>query len=159
MKESVGSRIVSRLNEFADALESGAKISEKFTVRKLPLNFQPGQYDSEAVQKTRSLMGLSQTLFARFLGVSPATVRAWEQGNNVPSEIARRFMDEIRIAPDYWQKRLAIVAVMEVKGSRKGSPGFGSKKQARRRRLSMNRRRKASSRSGHVVKAISGRTG
>lgn len=154
MKESVGSRIVSRLNEFADALESGANISEKFTVRTLPLNLLQSQYDSKAVRKTRDLIGLSQALFARFLGVSPATVRAWEQGSNVPSGIASRFMDEIQFAPDHWQKRLAIVAVVNVKGSKKGSIGSAAKKRAQRRRPSMTRRRKASSGSVRVVKGI-----
>ena len=49
-------------------------------------------------------------LFARFLGVSVKTVRAWEQGTNTPQEIACRLMDEILHDPDYWRKRLSQLA-------------------------------------------------
>jgi len=44
-------------------------------------------------------------LFAHFLGVSVKTVRSWEQGKT-PSDIASRFMDEIRHNPNYWRQRL-----------------------------------------------------
>jgi len=64
------------------------------------------------VRRTRGLLRASQAVFARFLGVSVKTVRAWEQGFNVPSDMACRFMDEIRRDPSYWLRRLrsAIVA-------------------------------------------------
>lgn len=38
------------------------------------------------------ILGVSQPLFARILGVSPAAVKAWEQGNKKPSGTARRLM-------------------------------------------------------------------
>ena len=103
---SVAGRIVSRLTNFTKALESGAAISEKFTVRTIRLNLQPTAYDPTSVQKTRDLLNLSQPLFAKFLGVSVQTVRAWEQGGNVPSDMAARFLDEINRDPAYWQRRL-----------------------------------------------------
>jgi hypothetical protein len=34
-------------------------------------------------------------------------VQAWESGVNTPSDMACRFMDEIRHNPEYWQKRLS----------------------------------------------------
>jgi putative transcriptional regulator len=103
---SVASRIVSRLTDFTKALESGATISEKFTVRTIRLNLQPTAYDTASVRKTRKLLNLSQPLFAKFLGVAVQTVRAWEQGDNVPSDMAARFLDEINANPTYWQRRL-----------------------------------------------------
>jgi putative transcriptional regulator len=38
------------------------------------------------------VLGVSQPLFARILGVSPAAVKAWEQGAKKPSGTARRLM-------------------------------------------------------------------
>ena len=103
---SVAERIVSRLTNFTKALESGAAVSEKFTVRTIRLNLQPTEYDTESVRRTRDLLKLSQPLFAKFLGVSVQTVRAWEQGDNIPSDMAARFLDEINRDPAYWQRRL-----------------------------------------------------
>ena len=107
---SVAEPIVGRLTDFTKALESGAAVSEKFTVRTIRLNLQPTVYDTESVRKTRELLNLSQPLFAKFLGVSVQTVRAWEQGDNVPSDMACRFLDEINRDPGYWQRRLRVAA-------------------------------------------------
>jgi DNA-binding transcriptional regulator YiaG len=49
---------------------------------------------------------MSQTVFARFLGVDPNTVRSWEQATRLPSPIARRFMAEIESDPEYWRRRV-----------------------------------------------------
>jgi len=102
----------SRLNTFAEALKSGKPISERFTCRKMELDLQPTPYNPSLVKKTRKLLNASQPLFARFLGVSVRTVRSWEQGINTPSDMACRFMDEIRRNPPYWIERL-ISAVVE----------------------------------------------
>ncbi len=56
--------------------------------------------------RIRDQLGLSQPLFAKFLGVDVKTVRSWEQGINEPSAMASRFMDEISMAPDHWKSRL-----------------------------------------------------
>jgi putative transcriptional regulator len=60
------------------------------------------------------ILGLSQPLFARFLGVSPAAVKAWEQGNKKPSGTARRLMQIFERDPKIIKKlsgvRLAKVA-------------------------------------------------
>ncbi len=108
---SVGGRIVSRLTKFTKALESGETVSDKFTVRTIRLNLEPTAYDPATVRKTRALLNLSQRLFAKFLGVSLQTVHAWEQGYNVPSGMAARFLDEINANPTYWQRRLQSAAV------------------------------------------------
>lgn len=108
---SVASRIVSRLTEFTEALEGGENISEKFTCHKIALQLEPGQYAPLKVKQTRQLLKLSQPLFAKFLGVAVQTVRAWEQGDNVPSDMACRFLDEINANPAYWQERLRSAAV------------------------------------------------
>ena len=110
-KTSFGQEIISRLQEFADALDNGEVISEKFTCRTVEVTLKPTRYTPALLKKTRKVLQASQMVFAQLLGVSVQTVQAWEQGENEPSNIAKRFMDEIRHDPDYWRKRLREVVV------------------------------------------------
>lgn len=107
---SVEDEILEALSDFTDALEKG-EVTERFSRRTIQLDLVPTRYDSELVKKTRKLLRVSQTLFARFLGVSSKTVRAWEQGAHIPHAMARRFMDEIRRDPAFWMKRLRELTV------------------------------------------------
>jgi putative transcriptional regulator len=59
----------------------------------------------------RESLGLSQALFASFLGVAITTVRSWEHGQREPSATARRLLGVIRDDPAYWRKKLARRAV------------------------------------------------
>jgi DNA-binding transcriptional regulator YiaG len=105
-RPSVAERMVQRLQDFTEALESGADISERFTCRTVRRAVPLTVYHARLVRETRDLLAASQTVFARFLGVSAQTVRAWEQGVNTPSPLASRFLDEIRHDPSYWRARL-----------------------------------------------------
>jgi len=107
---SVESEILESLGNFTDALEKG-EVTKRYTCRQITLDLEPTLYDPDLVRKTRGLLGVSQTLFARFLGVSPKTVKSWEQGFNSPHTIACRFMDEIRRTPQFWQDRLKAMSV------------------------------------------------
>ncbi len=100
-----GNKILGALGDLADAVERG-EVTERFTCRQVKLNLKPRPYPPERVKETRRLLRISQTLFARFLGTSPKTVRSWEQGINPPNPMACRFMDEIQHRPEYWSKRL-----------------------------------------------------
>lgn len=102
----IGKKIIRGLREFNDSLKRGEDVTKKFTWRRVVLDTQTSPYDGQLVKKTRSLLGASQSVFARFLGVSVKTVRSWEQEQSVPSEMARRFLDEIRANPTYWTERL-----------------------------------------------------
>jgi putative transcriptional regulator len=106
MKESVGKKIIEGLKEFTEALENNESIAEKFTCRKVTLNLFPVPYSPKAVKSTRKLLMVSQGIFAQFLGVSPKTVCAWEQGRTTVGDMACRFMDEIRRNPEYWRNRV-----------------------------------------------------
>lgn len=105
-KRPVGERIVERLKGFTEALEDDQPISKRFTCRDVEFKLRPTRYNPGLVKDTRKQLEASQAVFAQFLGVSVQTVRAWEQGVNRPSMMARRFMDEIRRDPDYWRQRL-----------------------------------------------------
>lgn len=115
-KASIGARIVERLQEFTEDLEKGMPIAEHYTCRRMTLDVKPRRYTTAMVKRTRKMLGVSQTLFAQFLGVSPSTVRAWEQGTNTPSDVASRFMDEIRLDPPYWMRRFR--GAVRIKGTR-----------------------------------------
>jgi putative transcriptional regulator len=109
-EQSVENEILEALSDFTDALEKG-EVTKRFSCRQIKLNLVPTHYSPGLVKRTRKILGVSQSLFARFLGVSPKTVRAWEQGINVPHKMACRFMDEIRQNPQFWTTRLREVAV------------------------------------------------
>jgi putative transcriptional regulator len=109
---SVENEILEALAEFTDALEKGA-VTRRLTCRQVKLNLEPSLYSPQLVKRTRKVLGVSQPLFARFLGVSPKTVRSWEQGVNPPSPMACRFMDEIRRTPSHWTARLREETVAE----------------------------------------------
>jgi putative transcriptional regulator len=103
---SVGAEILEALEEVRAALESGEPLERRFTVRSYRFDFAARDYSPDDVRSVRQLLGLSQPLFADFLGVDSSTVRSWEQGTRPPSTIARRFMDEVALNPEYWRGRL-----------------------------------------------------
>jgi putative transcriptional regulator len=74
-------------------------------VRRVVLDLEPQTYTPEQIRAVRKLLNVSQSIFAQLLGVSVKAVQKWERGG-VPSDIACRFMDEIRRDPNYWKKRL-----------------------------------------------------
>ena len=58
------------------------------------------------MRRVRELLGASQGVLARFLGVNVNTVQSWEQGKRRPQPIACRFLTEIESDPDYWRRRV-----------------------------------------------------
>jgi putative transcriptional regulator len=118
-----GRRIVAALEEFADNLETGVPIESKYTVRRVRVVPPPRSYSPEDVRGVRQLIGASQEVFAQMLAVSPMTVRSWEQGARSPSAMARRFLDEIRMAPGHFRGRIASAATES--GTQPGAGGAG----------------------------------
>jgi putative transcriptional regulator len=110
-RSSVEERIIEGLAEFTQALQKGEVISDRFVCRRVKLDSGSKPYAPAMVTKARALLGVSQTLFAHFLGVSAKTVRAWEQGLNPPNRTACRFMDEIQKDPTLYRNRLKDMAI------------------------------------------------
>jgi len=106
-----GARIVGALNQLADDRESGAPIESKYTVRQVRVIPKPSPYPPARVRAVRELRGASQEVFAQLLAVSRMTVRSWEQGLRQPSPIARRFLDEIEMAPGHFRGRILAAVV------------------------------------------------
>ncbi|MEM1062928.1 MAG: hypothetical protein AAF532_02885 [Planctomycetota bacterium] len=107
-ESDLGNEIVEALREFRDDLRSnGGNVSAKYTCRKIILDLQPTVQTPDDVRDVRAVLDVSQAVFAEFLGVDVKTVQAWEQGINKPSKMAVRLLDEIRLSPDHWRKRLS----------------------------------------------------
>jgi DNA-binding transcriptional regulator YiaG len=101
-----GAKIVGAFEEAIALMRTGEPLERHFTVRSYKVEFTPRAYGPDDVRRVRGLLGMSQVLFARFLGVDANTVRSWEQGTRPPNPIARRFMDEIEGDPEYWRRRI-----------------------------------------------------
>jgi DNA-binding transcriptional regulator YiaG len=98
--------MVDGLHEVCDAIEAGIPLEQAATVRPAPWRIKPPNLKAADIRAIRESLGLNQALFASFLGVRPATLRSWEQGETRPSPLARRFLDEIRDDPEYWLEKL-----------------------------------------------------
>jgi len=102
---SAEEKIIQGLENFADALESGEDVTKLYTCRKVILNLQAIEYTPEMVKKARKALGVSQALFAQFIGASLSSVQKWESGEREPSTMACRFMDELLSNPRLYRKR------------------------------------------------------
>ena len=98
--------MVAGLSAFCDALETGEPIENRFTVRTVSLDLKAKPYEAADVKEFRRTFGLSQTLLARFLGVSVRAVSSWEQGKRRVPTIACRFMDEVVADPELLKRRI-----------------------------------------------------
>lgn len=70
-----------------DAQGTGKKLKRR-TVTIVPVK----EYQAAEIQQIRKSTGMSQKLFASYLGISNKTVEAWEAGINKPSGAASRIL-------------------------------------------------------------------
>jgi putative transcriptional regulator len=101
---------VRRLERFVEKLETTKQLTQ-LTCRTIKLDLKPKKYGPREVKKVRELLGASQPIFAQFLGVSPSSVRDWEQGLKPPGGAVCRLMDEITVNPAYFAERLQALSV------------------------------------------------
>jgi putative transcriptional regulator len=112
--------MVAGLEALRDTLAAGVPLEERFTVRRVEMIPTPRVYGPEDVRRVRGLLGMSQGVFARFMGVDVGTISAWEQGRRTPTGTARRLMEEIESNPKHWEGRVhALVKIKEVGPSQK----------------------------------------
>lgn len=78
------------LDEAIVDAKSGNKIlkSETISIEIEPLV----DYSADTIKDIRRRTGLTQSLFAKWLGVSTRTVEAWEAGRNKPSGPSSRLL-------------------------------------------------------------------
>jgi DNA-binding transcriptional regulator YiaG len=103
-KRNIAREIIADLKEMHATLRAGIPLREKYTLRTVRAVPEPGKYDAAGVRRTRGMVGVSQPVFARMLGVSAALVRSWECGQRKPAPIARRLLDLIRANPSNWRE-------------------------------------------------------
>jgi putative transcriptional regulator len=114
---AAGAKIVAAIEEATETLRSEGLSSPRLTVRSYEVPPACRAFGPDDVQRVRDLLGVSQAVLARFLGVSVNTVRAWEQGKRPPQQIACRFLSEIAADPPYWRRRVVPDGIaMEAKG-------------------------------------------
>jgi DNA-binding transcriptional regulator YiaG len=109
----LGMKIVGGLEDLLATMRAGGMpaVEKKFTVRRVRrVAFDRPVLRGPDVAAIRAALGVSQPVFADLLGVSPNTVRAWEQGVNPPSGMAARFLAEIRNNPEYWKAQVRAAA-------------------------------------------------
>jgi putative transcriptional regulator len=104
-RDEVAEEIIGALTDFRDTLRARAPLETKYTVRTVAVVVPPPQLGPEDIRKTREVLGVSQPVFADFLGASASTVRSWEQGQKLPSPMARRLLEFIASDPTYWRER------------------------------------------------------
>jgi DNA-binding transcriptional regulator YiaG len=122
VQPSVPQQILEGLREMAEFATSGEPPEKRYTTRHLTLDLEPEEYTADKVRATREVFGLSQPLFAKFLGVEVSALRHWEQGIRSPSAVVRRFLDEMNATPDHWRGRIEMAARRTQKGGRGKSP-------------------------------------
>lgn len=66
----------------------------------------PPEIAATTAKKIRESLGVSQQLFADFLGVGVGLVRAWEGGGRVPKGADRRLLEDMNQSPEHWRERV-----------------------------------------------------
>jgi len=84
-------------------------VKRKHTIRSVPSKkFELPPVTVRGIIEVRDSLGVSQPIFAKILGVSPQSVKAWEQGSKSPPGTVRRLIDEMKRNPGYWRERFAL---------------------------------------------------
>ena len=85
---------------FVRGKKTGARIYRATITARNATVDPPPPVDSAQIIGLRTKMGVSQTVFASALNVSPETVRAWEQGKKTPGGPALRLLEIVAKSPD-----------------------------------------------------------
>lgn len=68
------------------------------------------QFSPDEIKQIRTDTGMTQVLFAQYMGVSVKTVEAWEAGRNHPEGAACRLLAMTKNDPDFPVKSGVVVA-------------------------------------------------
>ncbi len=87
-------------------LEEAVQYNEgKIKARTNTLKISPvPDFEAKEIRNIRNELGMTQVLFAGFMGVSAKTVEAWEAGRNMPDGPARRILAMLKADPALPQK-------------------------------------------------------
>ena len=82
---------VEKRNEFFEDLKAGLLSAiehaggKRVDLRTTTLPSPPKELSAKEIAKLRTSLNVSQSVFARYLNISPRTVQSWEQGLGKPS--------------------------------------------------------------------------
>lgn len=82
--------------EQAISYEKGVGKAKTKTYMILPVN----EYDNKQIREVRMKAGMTQSVFASYMGVSKKTVEAWECGRTHPTGSALRLLDILSAGED-----------------------------------------------------------
>ncbi|MDZ7362536.1 MAG: helix-turn-helix domain-containing protein [candidate division KSB1 bacterium] len=87
--------------ELTDALKDAAAFEqgEKIDLRVAKLPAPPKPMTAKEIINLRKRFAMSQPVFARYLNVTPATVKSWEQGIRLPSRAALKLLHIVKQEP------------------------------------------------------------
>lgn len=105
---SVYKSIMIGLNEALADAESDKPILKRHEVTVEPVKV----FEADEVKKIRNSIGMSQKVFASYMGVSDKTVEAWESGTNHPSGAASRLLCMIERDKDLVEKFPFVTSAM-----------------------------------------------
>ena len=86
--------------EQAIEYEKGNLKAKKTTITIAPVD----AFTAQEIKEIRNNTGLTQLLFAKYMGVSVKTVESWEAGRNHPEGAACRLLSLTRKDPEFPQK-------------------------------------------------------
>lgn len=101
---SVFDKIKTGLEE-AIAFEQGSLDAKTTKIAVTPVS----RYDPKEIKNIRINAGMTQVVFAEFMGVSKKTVEAWEAGRNQPAGAACRLLTLTETDPTFPQKAGIVV--------------------------------------------------
>jgi putative transcriptional regulator len=67
-------------------------------------------YDAQEIKDIRKSAGMTQVIFAEFMGVSVKTVEAWEAGRNKPAGAACRLLELTKSDPSFPRRSGIVIA-------------------------------------------------
>lgn len=86
--------------EEAIAYEKGELEAKKTKITVEPVT----EFSASEIKNIRNSVGMTQIVFANFMGVSAKTVEAWEAGRNKPEGPARRIFSLLKSDPELPEK-------------------------------------------------------
>jgi len=119
-KATVGDRILDALGNFADQLkecDSVKDLPKIVTVRRVKLDLRPRPFSADELKQIRIQLGVSQAIFAEFVGVGVSTIQDWEQGRSSVSGLVCRLLGEMVQAPDAWARQIKELAQIDHAGA------------------------------------------
>jgi len=100
IQEAIGSTVT-------DMMDAGLKVSfTKKELDELGVEIPKSKLTATEIKNIRSLMQVSQTVFAKLLNVSISSIRQWEQGQRNPSGSTMILLELLQRNPNLLNYRL-----------------------------------------------------